>query len=181
VSYSGGNFTQYTNNIRTCDQLLKSWGVPEKSRSLHTYVQGQYDQTLINWLVSNGYRSAREVGASNRSQVNLAAHLSVPNVSRSSRYAIPAGCNLSDAQPVSQVIDYIENAKVRGTTFFIMGHEFKAAPGPQAYVAGYHATHGMSNLLDYLAAERDAGNIDLVKWSTYVDSMSTGRAVVGVS
>jgi hypothetical protein len=81
---------------------------------------------------------------------------------------------------VSTVIGYIEEAKVLGSVFFIMGHEFKAASGIQAYVAGYHGTHGMDNLLDYLAAERDAGNIDIVKWSDYVGNLRQGRPVVGV-
>jgi len=181
VAYAPASFAQYTANILQCDALLKEWGVTDESRKLHTYVQGQFDQSLIDWLVSNGFKAAREVGASNRSQFHLAAHLGIPDVNRNSRYAIPAGCNLSNAQPVATVIDYIEEAKLRGSAFFLMGHEFKVAPGPQAYVAGYHATHGMSNLLDYLAAERDAGRIDLVKWSTYVESMSLGRPVVGVS
>lgn len=161
--------------------MLQGWGVPAASRMIHTYVQGQYDQALIDWLVSNGYTSAREVGGSNRSQFNLATHLTKPNTGRHSRYAIPAGCNLSIAQPVPTVIDYIEEAKARGSVFMMMGHEFKNAPGPQSYVAGYHATHGMSNLLDYLAAERDAGNIDIMKWSDYVRTFSQGQPVTGVA
>lgn len=181
VAYSPANFAQYKQNILACDSVLSGWGVPAASRKLHAYVQGQYDQDLIDWLIEQGYTSAREVGGSNRSQFNIAALLSQPNISRHSRYAIPAGCNLSNAQPVETVIDYIETAKAKGGAFFIMGHEFKAAPGPQAYVAGYHATHGMSNLLDYLAAERDAGNIDLIKWSDYVKSFRTGRPVLGVN
>jgi hypothetical protein len=180
TAYSAGTFAQYTDNILKCDMLLESWGVPLKCRKIHTYVQGQYDQTLINWLVANGFTSAREVGASNRTQFHLAAHLDVPNTNLNSLYAIPASCNLSTAQPVSTVIGYIEEAKVLGSVFFIMGHEFKAASGIQAYVAGYHGTHGMDNLLDYLAAERDAGNIDIVKWSDYVGNLRQGRPVVGV-
>lgn len=179
--YSPGvNLAQYTNNILRCDALLQSWGVPEASRKQHAYVQGFYDQALINWLVANGFNSAREVGASNRSQFMVPAHLSTPNVGRSSLYAVPAGCNLSSGQPVSTVIDYIEEAKRRGSAFFIMGHEFKAATGALAYVAGYHQTHGMSNLLDYLAAERDAGNINLATWSGYVAGLRSGRPVTGV-
>lgn len=181
VGYSPANFAQYTQNIMDCDKVLQGWGVPDASRLIHTYVQGQYDQALIDWLISKGYTSAREVGGSNRSQFNLAAHLTRPNTGRHSRYAIPAGCNLGIEQPVSMVIDYIEEAKARGSVFAIMGHEFKAAAAPQTYVAGYHATHGMSNLLDYLAAERDAGNIDIMKWSEYVQTFNTGRAVVGVA
>lgn len=181
VAYSAGTAALYKQNIRDCDALLGAWGVPAASRKIHTYVQGQYDQALIDWLIEQGYTSAREVGGSNRSQFNIATLLSQPNISRHSRYAIPAGCNLDVSQPVDTVIDYIETAKAKGGAFFIMGHEFKAAPGAQTYVAGYHATHGMSNLLDYLAAERDAGNIDLMKWSQYVDSMSRGEKVVGVS
>ena len=181
VAYSAGTAAQYKQNILACDAVLSGWGVPSASRKIHTYVQGQYDQALIDWLIAQGYTSAREVGGSNRSQFNIAALLSQPNISRHSRYAIPAGCQLDVSQPVNTVIDYIETAKAKGGAFFIMGHEFKAAPGAQAYVAGYHATHGMSNLLDYLASERDAGNIDLIKWSEYVKSFRTGRPVLGVN
>lgn len=180
VAYSVGTAAQYKQNILTCDALLAEWGVSSESRNLHTYVQGQFDQDLIDWLMANGFVSAREVGASNRSQFNIAAKMSHTNTSRHSMYAIPAGCNLTVEQPVTTVIDYIETAKSRGGAFFIMGHEFKSAPAAQTYVAGYHATHGMSNLLDYLAAERDAGNIDLMKWSQYVATMSAGRQVLGV-
>lgn len=180
IAYTSGTADAYKQTILQCDDLLTRIGIPDASRKIHTYVQGSYDQALIDWLVGEGYVSAREVGASDRSQNHLAAHLSVPNASKQSLYAIPAGCNLGASQPVSTVIGYIENAKARGEAFFLMGHEFKAAPGTQTYVAGYHETHGMSNLLDYLAAERDAGNIDLMKWSQYVDSMSRGKKVVGV-
>lgn len=181
LAYTGANLAAYTDNIIKCDNLLKELGVPEASRKLHTYVQGQFDQSLVDWLVAAGYTSARQVGASDRSQFQIAAHLSAADTSRNSLYGIPAGCNLEIAQPLDTVIGYIEKAKARGTVFFLMGHEFKAAPGAQAYVAGYHATHGMSNLLDYLAAERDAGRIDLMKWSEYRQSFGIGRAVTGVT
>lgn len=181
LAYSPEKAAEYKQNILDCDALLSSWGVPEASRKIHTYVQGQYDQSLIDWLIENGFTSAREVGASNRSQFNICTHLSLPNTSRHSRYAIPAGCNLTVEQTVATVIDYIEQAKTRGGAFFIMGHEFAAAPTTQTWVAGYHATHGMSNLLDYLAAERDAGNIELMTWSEYVLTFSAGRQVVGAA
>lgn len=184
-SYVGVGLANYLANIDYCDAFLSGLGVPEKTRKLHAYVQGSYDSTLRDALVARGFRSARAVGASNRAVYPLLTAYDATGVStrvaEMGMYALPASCNLGNTQNVGTVTGYINNAKAVGQTFFLMGHEFKAtAASSQTYIAGYDAAgsagYGMSNLLDWIANERDAGRLDVVSWSDWVDLVNTGFA-----
>lgn len=163
-SYATVGLTQYLANMAECDALLASVGAPENGRKCAVYVQGSYDATLIASLRALGYRSAREVGSSTgqRGRGVIAAYRGNEVLS------LPALCNLQSGVSVATVTGYIETAKARNNAVCaIMGHKFGASAATQKWIAGYDATHGMLNLLDYLADERDAGGILMPGWGNW--------------
>lgn len=179
-SYASVGLSAYLANLAQTDAYLSAIGVPPASRYLHAYVQGSYDMTLVAAMRALGYTSMREVGAANRpARPFLTSLVSPGSNTQQSRYALAASANLENGVSVSTVIGYIETLKSTnyGGVIFLMGHKFEAAAGVLTYVAGYDATHGMSNLLDYLAVERDKGTIDVAKWSDWVNSLDAGMPI----
>lgn len=165
---------KYMSNVHRCDAFLRQLGAPEASRKLHAYVQGSFDQSLINAMRSDGFTSAREVGAPGRSQYPLFNRMT-PAVATSeqSLFTVPSTINLGNATTVNTAISRIEGLKAAGKTGFVLGHEFKAAIGPQTWLASGDPTYGATRFFRYLAEERDAGRIRVVKWSDYVTGLGT--------
>lgn len=175
-AFSGVGLAAYLARVDACDAYLSSVGARAESRRLHAYVQGSYDATLIAALQSRGYTSARAVGAST-GQFRKPLLASVDS-GTSQMYEIPVAANLQNGVSVATIKGYIDAAIAAGNTVFLMGHKFEAAAGVVTYINGYDASHGMSNLLDYIAMRRDTGSLDVLRWSDWVKGITTnGRSV----
>lgn len=157
---------EYTAHVEACRDYLVGLGCSEKAASLHQYVQGSFDQTLIDELKARGYLSAREVGASNRAAANL--EIAMEGTGCNSLYKIPATCNLENTQNLSTVQGYITSSAYLGSAF-IMGHRFAGAAATIQWVKGYDPSYGVLNLLDWLAEQRDSNGWNLRKWSDWHD------------
>lgn len=180
TAYSPGvNLSTYLTNLDRCDAVLRSVSAPEAGRRLHAYVQGTHDGTLITEMIARGYTSMREVGAEDRPCRPLLAYYNgQPTItSAHNRYTIPAGVNLTAATTVAAARGYVENAITSGSMLMVMGHKFEAAAGILTWVAGYDVNNGMSNFLDWLSEQRNAGRLDVVRWSDWVTGLDAGVAI----
>lgn len=175
ASYATLGLTEYLAGLDHCDSLLSSLGCPEIWRKIHPYVQGSYDQALIDAMKVRGFLSMRVVGVQTGNTLKaVSAALKTNDI-----FTIPSSSSLDNANTVATVIGYIESAKARNSpVHFIKGHEFKAAQGELAWIAGYHDSYGVLNLMDYLADERDAGNITLATWGDWVESIYYGHRML---
>jgi len=174
-SFGTVGLAQYLANVATADAYLAGLGVPDRSRYLHQYVQGSYDQTLVSAMRNLGYRSIRDTSAYDTSTRGVMTALKADNL-----YYLRAGVSLGNAVTVAQAIAALETAKTQpNPVFAVMGHKFEATAGSTiTWIAGYDPSYGMSNYLDYLADERDAGRILMPGWGEWAAQVSrTGRAV----
>jgi hypothetical protein len=165
----------YLARVDACDAYLARIGAAESSRKLHVFVQGSTGAPLVAALQARGFVSGRVVGGSTgQSRRPLLAAL---DSSTAQLFDIPVAANLQSGVSVATVVGYIQAAINAGTTVFLMGHKFEPTAGVITYVNGYDAAHGMSNLLDYIALERDAGRLDVLKWSDWVAACRRGRTL----
>jgi peptidoglycan/xylan/chitin deacetylase (PgdA/CDA1 family) len=181
-AYSTVGLSQYLTNLDLCDALLQELGASAIGRKLHAYVQGSRDATLVAEMRNRGFLSMREVGAEGRLVRPLLTKKCAPtNVATASslhnRFDLPAALNLGSGTDVAECVTLIEEAKKAGGTVVIMGHQFGASVASLGWIAGYDASYGMSNLLDYLAFERASGNIDVPTWSQWVSALDLGAEV----
>lgn len=167
----------YKADVDACRDYLIALGCDANAARCHQYVQGRFDQTLIDALQADGYLSAREVGSSNRRAETLP--IAIEGAANDHLFKIPATCNLEIAQNLSTVQNYITNAAQLGTAF-IMGHKFRAAAGALTWVAGYDDSHGVLNLLDWLAYQRDVNGWRLLKWSQWYQEVRSGSEYAAV-
>lgn len=149
-SYSAIGLASYLSATDRCAAYLRGIG-SGRGAAYHVYVQGGFDQTLIDALDARGYKAAREVGASNR--VSSAHHL-VWN--RAERFRLPASCNLEASQPLATVQGYIETAIASGGAFVAMGHRFESASGVITWTES-----DMNALLDFVSTKAKQGVLDL--------------------
>jgi peptidoglycan/xylan/chitin deacetylase (PgdA/CDA1 family) len=158
TSYVTQGLPDYVADVNRCRDYLRSIGA-EKGADYHVYVQGFYDQTLVSALIANGYKGAREVGASNRS-------FNRPRIALNprERYALPASCNLEDTQPLATVQGYIDNAIAVGGTFVAMGHRFDTTAGTIQWTEA-----DMNALLDFVVRRCKQGLLDLYKFTDLID------------
>lgn len=169
-SYGTLGLDTYVSHVEYCRDYLMALGVPAKQASLHQYVQGSFDQTLIDALKVRGYLSAREVGASNRG--SGASIIAAGGVTADHMFKIPATVNLENTQNLTTVQSYLNSSSLAGTSF-IMGHRFEAAAGTVTYINGYDDSYGVLNLLDWLAEKRDTDGWKLRSWSEWYDDQAS--------
>jgi peptidoglycan/xylan/chitin deacetylase (PgdA/CDA1 family) len=176
VNYTGANLSTYLANIDACDAILTSVGASAAGKKLHAFIQGSHDATLITAMIARGFTSMREVGGMNRYCRPILARYNGQHTvtSAHNRYTLAAGANLESGLSVATTQTYIQTAMGAGGMFMVMGHKFEAAAGVGTWVAGYDTTHGMSNLLDWIAQERDAGRLDVVRWSDWAAGLDAG-------
>lgn len=162
---------EYVAHVEACRDYLVGLGLSRKAASMHQYVQGQFDQALIDELKTRGYLSCREVGASNRASANAA--IALEGVGSNALFKLPATCLLENTQNLSTVQGCISSAAQAGTAF-ILGHRFAATAGSVQWIKGYDASYGVLNLLDWLAEQRDTNGWQLRRWSDwYSDQTNT--------
>lgn len=171
TNYSVAGLATYKSNVDACRDYLIGLGCDANAARCHQYVQGIFDQTLIDALQADGYLSAREVGSANRKADTLP--IAIEGTTNDHLFKIPATCNLETGQSLSTVQGYITNAAQLGTAF-VMGHKFEAAAGTITWIAGYDNTYGVLNLLDWLAYQRDVNGWRLLKWSQWYQEVRSG-------
>lgn len=171
-SYGMRGLAGYLSDLDACDAFLSGLGCPSVWRKIHPYVQGSFDATLIAAMKDRGYLSARVVGA----QTGNTAHAVGAALLTDDLYQLPASASLDNANTVATVTGYIETAKARNSpVFFIKGHQFLSSQASLAWINRYDDSYGFLNLLDYLADQRDAGNINLVTWGDWVENIYYGE------
>lgn len=171
TSYAVDGLVNYRAAVNYCRDWLVARGIPRESASCHAYVQGSHDDAIASALRADGFSGARIVGTAGRGAANIMSAIAGADSLMSRK--VPAVCNLEDTQPLSTVQGHI-NAAVKTGTAFIMGHRFLAAPATITYVAGYHPTHGVLDLMDWLAERRDVDGWRLLKFSEWAAEVARG-------
>ncbi len=162
----------YVSHVEYCRDWLVARGCDPRGASLHQYVQGSYDQSLINELKSRGYLSCRGVGTSNIPSRNAA--IAAVGATSDELYSLPATVNLDVSQNLATVQSYLTNSSATGTAF-VMGHRLAAAAGSITWVKGYDDNHGILNLLDWLAERRDVDGWRIPSWLEWHEDMTNPR------
>lgn len=170
-SYATLGLGPYMADVNACRDYLISLGCDPIAARCHQYVQGSNDQTLRDRMKAEGYLAAREVGSINRRAVNEA--IAIEGTSCDYKYKIPATTNLGNTYNLSTVQSHITAAAQYGSAF-IMGHRYAAAAGPNTWVAGYDASYGALNLMDWLAQKRDESGWQLLRWSEWQSRIHSG-------
>lgn len=171
-SYNTLGLAAYLSHVEYCRDWLVARGCDPRGASLHQYVQGFYDQSLINALKARGYLSCREVGASNRPSRNSA--IAAVGATSDELYKLPATVNLDVTQNLATVQSYLTNSSATGTAF-VMGHRLAAAAGSITWVKGYDDNHGVLNLLEWLAERRDVDGWRIPSWLDWHEDMTNPR------
>lgn len=158
----------YMSDVNNCRDWIISRGLNANGARCHAYVQGQYDQTLIDAMRAEGYLCAREVGSSD---FRALTELSALQQDANARFRLPATCNLENTQNLATVKTYIKNAAEQGTAV-VMGHRFLNVAGTVQWIAGYDDNYGVLNLLDWLAYMRDTKGWRLERASDWARRMA---------
>lgn len=174
-AYSTIGLSAYMAAINQCRDFLVANGESYANASLHQYVQGSYDQALIDSMKSAGFLTGRMASSTGQGTRNNWIALE-GNAQNNEMYMIPASADLSDAQTLAQVKTNIQSAHTSHGTAFVMGHKFKAAQGPYQWIAGYDTGYGMLDLLDWLVDQRDTNGWQILKWSDWYSKVRTGKS-----
>ena len=173
-AYSSIGLTAYLAALETCRAFLISNGETYANASLHQFVQGSYDQSLIDAMKASGFRAGRIASGTGQGSKN--AYIAYEGATNPELYLIPATASLEPAQTVANVKTSIASAHAASGTAFIMGHKFQATTGPYQWIAGYDANNGMLDLLDWLVTQRDTQGWQILKWSDWYIKVQSGKS-----
>jgi hypothetical protein len=176
-SYATIGLAAYMSAIRSCRDYLIGLGCGATAANLHQFVQGSFDQTLIDAMKAEGFLSSRIVGSSNVGADSQLVAFGGANSNQA--YRIPIACELSDTQNLATVKGYITTASESGTAF-IVGHRFGVSAATIKWIKGYDASYGVLDLLDWLADQRDINGWKLCKWSEWLDATKNGSVAGSV-
>lgn len=171
TNYSVAGLATYRAAMDSCRDYLIGLGLDPVAAKCHQYVQGIFDQTLIDSIKDAGYVSAREVGTANRHASGHA--VAIDGTDCDSKFKIPATVNLTNTVNLATVQASLINAAQNGGAF-IMGHRFAAVEADITWINGYDADHGVLNLLDWLAQKRDDEGWQILKWSDWQNRVHRG-------
>lgn len=171
TAYNVAGFAAYTQAmLDTRDYLVNKLGLSYKSASCHQYVQGIFDQTLINWMKANGFICGREVGSQNRRALIESIALVGPTADE--LYKLPATTNLENGYTVATAKQHITTAARSGAAIS-MGHRFENTAGTIKWIKGYDSQYGILDLLDWLALMRDTQGWRIMRLSDWVSDVTT--------
>ena len=153
-------------DVMRADAQLRAFGITTKSLQHHCYPNSIWRDDLNLLLAAAGFKTARASagGTVDNNEYQDQAILAGDKL----RWKMNIISNLQTGTTPANVQTAINNLKTSGGVGFINCHDFAAADGAFIY-----SFENMTQVAGILAAERNAGNIELMKWSDWYDAYCT--------
>lgn len=164
------NVGQYANaqacydDISLCRDYMRSIGLPDRSNNHHAYPNSIWRDDLTALLIAGGFKTGRASTAG----VNGECQDQMIKAGDKLRWKLNIIANLQTGTSLANVQTAITTLKTQGGVGFINAHDFAAADGSFIY-----SFDNANQVLGYLASERDAGNIELMRWSDWYETYCT--------
>jgi len=151
-------------DIEACRAALQGWGITGDSVYHHAYPNSIWRDDLSALLAAGGYKTGRASTASTNGEMLDQMILAGDKL----RWKLNIIANLQTGTTPANVQTAINTLKTAGGVGFINMHDLAAADA--AFVYSYE---NMVQVAGILAAERDAGNINLMRWSDWYRAYCT--------
>jgi len=148
---TGQTLAQYMTDYTTSINSLRGWTESLGSSSYFAYVQGRFNETLINAIKSRGLICGRSVSNSfDHYSCGMGAEL----FTMKTAYLDPVGVS------VAAIKARIDNCAKYGTLLTLMGHQFSLTgqSGPSLWPIEFH-----DEIVDYVAEKVAAGEIIVMR------------------
>ncbi len=157
----------YYNDVEVCRQYMRSLGFPEKWIKHHIYPNSIWRDDLNALLAAGGFVSARASIASSNGEMQDQMIMSGDKL----RWKLNVIANLQQSMTLADVQTAITTLKSNNGFGFINMHDFAANDG--AFICSYDKAN---QIFGYLASERDAGNIEFMKYTDWYETYCTQGA-----
>lgn len=163
--YDSIGLTAYLATLAECDAYLSALGVGQ-SRKHHPLVQSQFDTTLLDALRSLGYLTARAgVSTGTRYWQDKTIRLGDKRA-----FDMTGAASLTTGTTLANVQTYVSDAILNQRTIFLIGHRFDVAAGTDQW-----AEADFTSLMAWLAARKNAGLLDCLRWDEWYSGLTGGR------
>jgi hypothetical protein len=149
------------NDVALCREYMRSIGLPDRSNNHHAYPNSVWRDDLTALLIAGGFKTARASTAGTNGEVQD----QLINGGDKLRWKLNVIANLQAGTTLANVITAVTTLKNQGGVGFINAHDF--AQTEAAYVCSFDVAN---QVVGYLASERDAGNIELMRWSDWYET-----------
>jgi hypothetical protein len=157
---TGQNLTAYMADYTTSINSLRGWTETAGSSGYFAYVQGRYNEALINAIKGRGLRCGRGVlNSYDHYSCGMGAEL----------FALKTAYMDQVSPTVQSLKDRIDGAVKYGTLLTLMGHEFSltGVSGPSIWPIEWH-----DEIVDYVAQKEAAGELIVITPAQFVVAMN---------
>lgn len=157
---SYGSAAAYMTDVMAGDAAMRSWGLSGKGLSHHVYPNSIWRDDLSALLSAAGFKSARASTASTNGEQQDQMIAAGDKL----RWKLNIIANMQTGLTVANFQTAINTLKTYKGFGFINAHDFQVADGSFIY-----SFDNANQCFGLLAAERDAGNIEVLRYSDWYD------------